>query len=388
MLKSLYVDNYKCLVNFELPFRDVTLLLGANGSGKSSVLDVVHRLRQLLVSGTAVGEPDAFPLSTLTRWDQRGVQTVALDLDVDGEAFKYRLEVEHERETARARVKLESLATAEGPLFRCELGEAQLYRDDHSEGPRLSVDWKESFLARVSGGKDNKRLGRFMDFMRGLVICGLHPPSFVASANRESAMLQRDGSNFAAWYRHFVQEQPELAVDIAAKLRSAIDGFRGLRLERAGADSRTMQVTFAGDCGDYTLQLDEISDGERALMVLYALLGLASEQPSTLLVDEPDNYLALPEVQPWLMALCDACDNAKHQAIVCSHHPELIDYFGAERGLLLERTSGGVTRARDASTIAARDGLRLSEHVARGWTESWCEFHERGVCGVAPRGPS
>ena len=368
MLKSLYTDNYKCLVNFELSFQDVTLLLGANGSGKSSVLDVLHRLRQLLVSGTAVGEPEAFPTNTLTRWAERGVQTVALEIDVDGEAFKYQLEVEHERETARARVKLESLATGEGPLFRCELGQAQLYRDDHSEGPQLSVDWGESFLARVSAGKDNKRLARFMDFMRGLVICGLHPPSFAASASRESAMLARDGSNFAAWYRHFVQEQPELAVEIAEKLRNAIDSFRGLRMERAGADTRTMQVVFAGDHGDYTLRLDEISDGERALMVLYALLGLASEQPSTLLIDEPDNYLALPEVQPWLMALCDACGDAKHQAIVCSHHPELIDYFGAEKGLLLERTNG-VTRAREASTIAAKDGLRLSEHIARGWTE-------------------
>ena len=369
MLKRLYVDNYKCLVNFELRLRDVTLLLGANGSGKSSVLDVVHRLRQVLVLGTAVGEPETFPASTLTRWDQRGVQTVALDVELGGEAFQYQLEVEHERETGKARVRLESLQTEGGPLFRCALGEAQLYRDDHSEGPPLSVDWRESFLARVSGSKDNKRLGRFMEFMRGLVVCGLHPPSFVASASRESAVLQRDGSNFTAWYRHFVQEQPELAVGIAAKLRDAMDGFRGLRLERAGADARTMQVAFAGDHGDYSLRLDETSDGERALMVLYALLGLASEQPFTLLIDEPDNYLALQEVQPWLMALCDACDDARHQAVVCSHHPELIDYFGAEKGLLLDRTGGGVTRVRDASTIAAKDGLQLSEHVARGWVD-------------------
>lgn len=369
MLKRLYIDNYKCLVNFELPLSDVTLLLGANGSGKSSVLDVVHRLRQVLVAGTPVDEAGAFPASTLTRWDERIVQAVALEVDVDGEAFKYRLEVEHEPETARARVKLESLVTAEGPLFRCELGEAQLYRDDHSEGPCLSVDWKESFLARVSGGKDNKRLGRFMDFMHGLVVCGLHPPSFAASASRESAMLQRDGGNFAAWYRHFVQEQPELAVDVATKLRAAIDGFRGLRMEQAGADTRTMQVVFAGNPGDYSLRLDEISDGERALMVLYALLGLASEQRFTLLIDEPDNYLALPEVQPWLMALCDACDDAKHQAVVCSHHPELIDYLGAENGLLLERANGGITTVRDASEITASDGLRLSQLIARGWTD-------------------
>jgi predicted ATPase len=52
MLKRLYVDNYKCLVNFTLPLQELTLLLGTNGAGKTSVLDVMFALRQLL-SGTA-----------------------------------------------------------------------------------------------------------------------------------------------------------------------------------------------------------------------------------------------------------------------------------------------------------------------------------------------
>jgi len=38
MIKRLYVDNYKCLVNFDLKLDELSLLLGLNGSGKSSVL--------------------------------------------------------------------------------------------------------------------------------------------------------------------------------------------------------------------------------------------------------------------------------------------------------------------------------------------------------------
>ena len=37
MLERLYVDNYKCLVNFELPLQELTLLLGANDAGKTSL---------------------------------------------------------------------------------------------------------------------------------------------------------------------------------------------------------------------------------------------------------------------------------------------------------------------------------------------------------------
>jgi DNA repair exonuclease SbcCD ATPase subunit len=44
MLKRLYVDNYRCFVNFTLDSQELTLLVGPNGSGKSSVLDVLFAL--------------------------------------------------------------------------------------------------------------------------------------------------------------------------------------------------------------------------------------------------------------------------------------------------------------------------------------------------------
>ena len=373
MLTRLYADNYKCLVDFELCLGDATLLLGTNGAGKSSVLDVVYRLKQLLVGGRQVGDPEAFPGNTLTlceRRDAQDVQTIALDVELAGEPFEYRLEIEHERDTERARIRRESLAASGGALFHCSRGEAQLYKDDHSEGPRLSVDWTESFLGRVSAGRSNKRLTRFMDFMERLVICRLHPAGFAPNASSESTVLTRDGCNFAAWYRHLVQEHTEQTVEIVAALRTAIDGFRGLRMERAGSDTRTMLVEFAGDGGDYSLQLDKVSDGERILLVLYTLLGLAAAQPFTLLIDEPDNFLALSEIQPWLIALSDACGDSEHQVVICSHHPELIDYWGAEKGVLLERANGGATTVRTASSLETGDGLRLSERIARGWIES------------------
>ena len=56
MLKRIHIDNYKCLTNFDLCFGELTLLLGANGCGKSAVFEVVGKLRDFIRGDARVGE--------------------------------------------------------------------------------------------------------------------------------------------------------------------------------------------------------------------------------------------------------------------------------------------------------------------------------------------
>jgi predicted ATPase len=76
MIRRIYIDNYKCLVNFELQVDALTLILGANGAGKSAILDVLVALRQLLDGTVKVFDRDAFPGSTCTRWQAVNTQVV------------------------------------------------------------------------------------------------------------------------------------------------------------------------------------------------------------------------------------------------------------------------------------------------------------------------
>lgn len=367
MLKRLYVDNYRCLVNFELPLQELSLLLGPNGVGKTSVLDVMYALRQLLSGVAKVTDPEAFPTRTLTRWQSRDLQAFELEAALDGDLLCYRLEVEHERTTRRARILLERLTVDGKPLFECHGGEVQLYRDNHSPGPNFTVDWSESALARVAPRGDNKRLTRFLDFMRKVMVCGLYPASFEAESTSEDPLLHRDARNFAAWYRHVLQERPDLVPEFEKALKQVIDGFTGIRLEKVGQDTRALMVRFEEHGNAYELRFDEISDGQRALVALYSLVRLVAGQGYTLFLDEPDNYVALPEIQPWLVELADSCGEAVPQAVLCSHHPELIDYLGGEHGVLLRRETSGVVTVRSLGNHVENGSLKLSELVARGW---------------------
>lgn len=367
MFKRLYVDNYKCLVNFELPLQELTLLLGTNGAGKTSILDVVFALRQLLSGSAKITDAGIFPTRTLTRWQDRNQQVFELQAELKGDTFTYRLEMEHEKVGKRSRITLESLSVDRQPLFRFERGEVHLFRDDHSEGPVFSSDWSESALARVAPRQDNTRLTAFLDFATKVIVCGLYPASFETEAAEEAPLLNRDARNFAAWFWHVQLERPDRVADFTTALQDVIHGFQGLRLEKSGLDTRALMVRFDEEGRRYDLRLDEISDGQRALIALYALVRLAADQGYTLFLDEPENYVALTEIQPWLIELNDACGGTVPQAVLCSHHPELIDYLGPEHGLLLRRETSGVTRAESVADLPTDGGLKLSEVVARGW---------------------
>src|SRR5260370_28413327 len=49
MLTRIYIDNFRCFVNFEYKPAQRQLILGANGSGKSSLLDALLFLRRTVV---------------------------------------------------------------------------------------------------------------------------------------------------------------------------------------------------------------------------------------------------------------------------------------------------------------------------------------------------
>ena len=364
MINRLYVDNYKCLVNFNLELSELSLLLGPNGVGKSSVLDVVYAIRQLLGGVAKVTDPNIFPTSTLTRWQSRDTQTFDLDVSVSGDELTYRLEIEHDRRNRQARITRERLTEKGNPLFSFELGTVQLYRDDHLEGPRYSADWGESALARVPAyGEQNRRLTAFLEYMRKIIVCGLYPAGFVPESSRRDPTLLQDASNFVSWYHHLGLERQDLIPDFTTKLQEVIHGFRAINLPSVGQETVAMKVLFQEDEHRYDLRIDEISDGQRALIAIYALVHLTSDQGYSLFLDEPDNYLALREIQPWLFCLEDACGETLPQAVLCSHHPGLIDYLGGDRGILLERESSGVIKLRRPAPPSLHAACREFERL-------------------------
>jgi AAA15 family ATPase/GTPase len=80
MLTRIHVDNFRCLENFHLKLDRLNLLMGPNGSGKTSVFEVLRRLRQFLAGDCKI--QDAFPSRDPTRRQTGSEQRFEMDLQL------------------------------------------------------------------------------------------------------------------------------------------------------------------------------------------------------------------------------------------------------------------------------------------------------------------
>lgn len=373
MLKRLYIDNYRCLTNFELRPGQVAVLGGLNGAGKSTVLDALRSVRTFLGTGGTVTEQ--LPQWSRTRWDTRLEQRFELDIeDQLGTPFRYVLEVRHDPEQRDAVIQEERLTSGSDLLYRLVGGEVYLYGDDASPEPRTTFPFapRRSFLPVLEARPDNRRITAFKQWLAGMWLFSLRPHALDATSLEESDSLHETGGNFVSWYRSLVQTRPELAETLRDDLAPVIPGLNAPpKVIKTGRDARVLVLECAGASGKtFSLGVNELSDGQRALLVLYSVLRALAPFTSLLVFDEPDNFVAQTEIQPWLAAMREAVVNAKNGTLlVLSHHPEVIDYLAADQVLYLWRGGDGPTRVRELS-IDREQGLTASESIKLGLADA------------------
>lgn len=369
MISHLYIDNFSCFTNFEWKPAKLSLLLGANGSGKSSVFDVIMLVRNFACSTMTATE--AFPRASLTAWDTRSDQTLEIGIKGNGGQYTYRFVVEHNMDLHRNRLKHEFLAFDGITLYEFKDGKAHLFRDDGSPGPTFPVDWSRSILGTMSSSRDNTRLTWFKDRIENIVLLSPSPSAMAAESSSEETFPDKHLAGYVSWLRDLVNDL-EAAERLKEYMKPVLPGFTGMRFVTTGENRKELRFTFeSGDAGregarhEWTIPFDRLSDGQRCLAVLYTSLVAARGRSMTLLWDEPDNFVALRELQPWLKDLEDMVEREDCQCMVASHHPEFINELAPEHGVLFFRDGAGPVRTK--SFEFDKEGVSASELVARGW---------------------
>ena len=363
VLIRFFADNYRSLVNFELRPGRLNLLLGENGTGKTTIFNILGSLRDLVVLGLPVQDLFAF---TRTSWDKRTVQRFELDFQDDGGTYRYSLDVEHPANKAPF-IRSESIALDGEPLFRFTGGEVRLPYDDSTSATTFPFRSDQSYLVNLRSSNSGRidRLSRFIDLMAGISICQPNPFAMLPASERDQDFLFRNGANFAAYFDHINDVNPAARRALETDLEKALPGFRNFRFDRLGSTNSKVLFAVFGDSehsGEFPLQ--NLSEGQRVLAILYSVLHGLTRKGSLLCFDEPDNFVSLTEIQPWLQTLRQIVDERQAQAMVISHHPEVIDYLALGSIWRFERPLGPVIA--EPYDPPGDPELRLSEIIVRG----------------------
>ena len=181
----------------------------------------------------------------------------------------------------------------------------------------------------------------------------------------ENSILRDDASNFLDWYRYLSQEYQGELYELFMAFADIFPGFKNLKLEKTGTSSKSLQ--FVGE-NKVMFDFNELSEGQKVLLVLYSLLYLRGSEPTTILLDEPDNFVAIREIQPLLFKLTELVEDGKLQVLLISHSSEVMNFLGAS-GYHVYRTFDSPTRIARLSQENLNSQLSVSELMARGWTE-------------------
>ncbi|HEX4224890.1 MAG TPA: AAA family ATPase [Pseudonocardiaceae bacterium] len=341
MLTTLAVENYRSLRSLVLPLHQLTLITGANGSGKSSI----YRSLRLLADAARNGAVAALAregglASTLWAGPEKvgrpggGGRTkpVALRLGFAGEEFGYAVDFGLPSTNLGSKFSLDPIIRREsvwsGPLLR----PAALMADRMAAGVRVRdetgawsseigrINSTDSMLSMYADPRRSPELlltrerirsWRFYDQFR----TDANAPARSSRIGTRTPVLDHEGADLAAALQTIREFGDADALD------TAIDqAFPGSQIHIAERDG-WFELKFRQHGLLRPLGASELSDGTLRYLLWVAAL-LAFRPPELFVLNEPETSLH-PDLLPALAALISTTAR-KTQVIVVSHADPLI----------------------------------------------------------------
>lgn len=393
MLTRIRIRNFKLLREVDLTLSErLTVLIGPNASGKSTVLEVVDFLRRCAEDGladavTAHGGFDAIrtvgckePVEVETWWKFRAVPEASAK-----RTYHLRWLIRLVPARIGAVVAHESLRDGETELVTTTADGRRDAIPESGEGQPVSMP-KPTVLA-VEALRDPSRfpaisyLRIVVSASRYLGVVATSPPWTRASPERVTARdsvvlapeprVGPEGVGLANALYNLQTDHPDAWATLE---RAFCAEFPFVRRITFPADAAGSKIAIALDDKRFSgrkIYANQMSDGMIVFLTLLVSV-LYPEQRAVLALDEPDAHLH-PSALRRLIALCRS--GSSHRRIVLvTHSNALLDALGddADAIRVVEPTAEGArVRSLDAAALAAwREDYTLSEMRRTGLLDS------------------
>jgi predicted ATPase len=341
MLERLYAHNFRCLENFE--FKPVgqpsALLVGKNGTGKSTIREVLAIFQAIGRGESQVKE--LVRASDFTRGRSDVPMAFELEVELGKDHFHYSVAFELPPGFKALRVLRESLVVNGSEVFKRNLAEINVSRPgDERENAVFSMDWHLVALPVIQDRTASSILQRWRDWLRRMVLLSPLPPLMVGETSGEPLPLHASASNLVDWLSQLLESHPTAYTTMVEQVQQVMPDVALLRFERLGRDARALMVKFKSGPAEDEQPFESLSDGEKCFFLSAVLLAANRwDGPVFAFWDEPDNYLAMHEVNQFIVALKRSFAQQGGQLIASSHNPQAVLGFSVDSTWVIGRRS-------------------------------------------------
>jgi len=361
-LKKITIKGFKSiesLVDFEL--RPLNVLIGANGAGKSNLVDFFRMLRAMALEGLQKFILERGGADGFLYLGPKQTSEISGDLGFYGREFHLGLRAIPESKIMIVREGVETADALDVRVGGLESGLKSISLEGSKIIKGVPEIWPPVYEAVVDWA-----VYHFHD-TTNLAPMRRHQPAY------DNKLLRGDASNIAAFLLQLREKHKgsyDLIRDTVRLIAPFFDDFI-LEIETFGPEEK-VKLAWRQKGSDFPFQPFHLSDGTIRFICLATAL-LQPDLPATIVIDEPELGLH-PDAIGMLAGLIRSAA-AQTQIIVSTQSPGLLAHFQPEDIIVVNREQGHSTFARlDA------DGLRK-------WLDDYsiAQLYEMDVLRAGPR---
>ncbi|MBK9753526.1 MAG: AAA family ATPase [Nannocystis sp.] len=333
----------------DFPLTQRNILIGANGAGKSNVVDFFRMLRALALDGlrafvTASGGGDGFFFE-----GPKVTPMIEAQVSFGEHGFGFGL-----KPTASSELMIDHLAI----LSLNDANKTLLLPGGTYEA--YVSDWKQDTATRVGD-----RAHHVYAAISSWIVYHFHDTSMTSKMRRDADSsdhreLAADGGNLAPFLAHLHQQHPTIYQRIRETIQIVAPYFDDFLLEpRMLGPREVLRLEWRQRASSFPFQPWQLSDGTLRFIALATAL-LQPDPPATIVIDEPE--LGLHPVALRVLAALIHEVSANTQIVVSTQSPQLVDHFEPE----------------DLVVVLRRDGATELERMNAANLERWLEDYTLG----------
>lgn len=341
-LESVTIRGYKSISGLEeFPLRDLNVIVGANGAGKSNLLSFFRLLRSFMGGGLNGFVSDQGGADSLMFNGVKHTPAMSFGVMFGSRGYRFSL---------RPNLKDLLVAVEESRYYRPAAHQWWSLGGSMTDDSRLAAEAKGDTPDAKYSLPVYGTIMSWQDYH-------FHDTGHTAGMRRfapveDNARLRHDASNIAPYLLKLRREQPlayRQLVDAVKFVLPAFDDFL-LAVESFGARSM-VSLSWRQKGSDYPMQPYHLSDGSIRFICLAAAL-LQPEPPALIILDEPE--LGLHPAAIAILAELITAASKRSQLIVATQSPLLLDAFSPQDIIVATQRGGESVFSRlDAESLGS-----------------------------------